>query len=55
MVTDSQYQDRIALTLAVPYGQIDGFQQNLSDFSRGRITSRPTMRVMARKCIQPFL
>jgi hypothetical protein len=26
-VTDSQYQDRIALTLAVPYGQIDGFQE----------------------------
>ncbi len=26
-VTDSQFQDRIALTLAVPYGQIDGFKK----------------------------
>ncbi|MCP1206480.1 IMPACT family protein [Pantoea sp. B550] len=40
-VTDSQFQDRIALTLAVPYGQIDGFKQNLSDFSRGALSLIP--------------
>ncbi|MGD9426666.1 IMPACT family protein [Pantoea sp. NSTU24] len=40
-VTESDYQDRIALTLAVPYGQIDGFKQNLSDFSRGALSLIP--------------
>jgi len=40
-VTDSQFQDRIALTLAIPYGQIDGFKKNLSDFSRGALSLTP--------------
>ncbi len=37
-ITESQYLDRISLTLAIPFGQIDGFRQNLSDFSRGMLT-----------------
>ncbi|WP_409075111.1 IMPACT family protein [Pantoea sp. C3] len=37
-IAESHYQDRISLTLALPYGQIDGFRQNLSDFSRGALT-----------------
>ncbi|KAF6658602.1 IMPACT family protein [Pantoea anthophila] len=40
-VTDSHYQDRIALTLALPYGQIEGFKKNLSDFSRGALSLIP--------------
>ncbi|WP_337012874.1 IMPACT family protein [Pantoea sp. AS142] len=40
-VTDSQFQDRIALTLALPYRQIDGFKNNLSDFSRGALSLIP--------------
>lgn len=40
-ITESDYQDRIALTLAVPYGQIDGFKKNLSDFSRGALSLIP--------------
>jgi uncharacterized YigZ family protein len=40
-VTDSHYLDHVSLTLAVPYGQLDGFRQNLSDFSRGALTLIP--------------
>lgn len=40
-IAESHYLDRISLTLALPYGQIDGFRQNLSDFSRGALTLFP--------------
>ncbi|MDJ0038495.1 putative YigZ family protein [Pantoea allii] len=40
-ITESEYLERIFLTLALPYGQIDGFKQNLSDFSRGALMLLP--------------
>lgn len=35
---ESHYQDRILLCVALPHAQIEGFQQNLSDYSRGTLT-----------------
>jgi uncharacterized YigZ family protein len=41
IIEESHYQDRIALRLALPHAQIDGFRQNLSDYSRGALTLIP--------------
>ncbi|MDO6409070.1 IMPACT family protein [Pantoea phytobeneficialis] len=40
-VEESHYLDRITLRLALPHSQIDGFRQNLSDYSRGVLTLIP--------------
>lgn len=40
-VEESHYLDRITLHLALPHSQIDGFRQNLSDYSRGVLTLIP--------------
>lgn len=41
IIEESHYQDRIALRLALPHAQVDGFRQNLSDYSRGALTLIP--------------
>ncbi len=38
---ESQYQDRITLRIALPFAQIAGFRQTLSDYSRGVLTLIP--------------
>ena len=40
-IEQSHYQDRITLRLALPHPQIDGFRQNLSDYSRGALALIP--------------
>ncbi|MEG3128862.1 IMPACT family protein [Pantoea cypripedii] len=40
-VEESHYLDRITLQLALPHSQIEGFRQNLSDYSRGALTLIP--------------
>ncbi|MBP2169247.1 putative YigZ family protein [Erwinia toletana] len=38
---DSEFSDVVTLSLALPYAQIEGFTQNLSDFSRGSLQLIP--------------
>nr|WP_024966048.1 IMPACT family protein [Pantoea sp. IMH] len=38
---DNTFGEQVALSLALPHGQIDGFTQNLTDFSRGALALVP--------------
>lgn len=38
---DNTFGEQVALSLALPHGQIDGFTQNLTDFSRGALALLP--------------
>ncbi|MCU5772159.1 IMPACT family protein [Erwiniaceae bacterium BAC15a-03b] len=38
---DSEFSDVVTINLALPYAQLEGFTQNLSDFSRGALQLIP--------------
>jgi len=40
-LVDSEFLDVVSISLALPYAQIAGFTQNLSDFSRGALQLLP--------------
>ncbi|MEM6162583.1 IMPACT family protein [Erwinia sp. P6884] len=38
---NNAFREQVTLSLALPYGQIDGFRRNLTDFSRGALALVP--------------